>query len=352
MEDQTPETKSHRPGVFPLFTLFGIRVSIHWTWLIIAVVMIQTRMGDYRSPIWNVAEYLSLFAIVLMHEFGHALACRSVGGEANRIMLWPLGGVAFVSPPPRAGAYLWSIIAGPLVNAILVPVTYGAVAIYEIHGAGFAGGMPRTDFGVYLSMMAIINLVLLVFNMLPIYPLDGGQVLRGVLWLFVGPIRSLSIAARVGLLGAIAFGAIALRTGNPWLFALALFAAFQCMIGLRQAQWLRERLAALPRGIPVGRGSRNAVPSSPASVTDVYTPAPGPPVPVASPAAGHRSVARCPKCHRPAPAGPLWQCDCGGQFDLFAENARCPECQSLQTVTGCPYCGEFTQTTEWSRPPE
>src|SRR5213078_4291206 len=71
-----------------------------------------------------------LFAIVLLHEFGHALACRQVGGRADRILLWPLGGVAFVDPPPRAGAMLWSIVAGPLVNVLLAPVTIGAYLAY------------------------------------------------------------------------------------------------------------------------------------------------------------------------------------------------------------------------------
>jgi Zn-dependent protease len=58
----------------------------------------------------------------LFHEFGHALACRQVGGQADLIVLWPLGGVAYVSPPPRPGALLWRIAAGPLVNVLLVPV--------------------------------------------------------------------------------------------------------------------------------------------------------------------------------------------------------------------------------------
>ena len=56
------------------------------------------------------------------HEFGHALACRQVGGSANQIILWPLGGVAYVNPPQRPGATLWSIAAGPLVNVALLPV--------------------------------------------------------------------------------------------------------------------------------------------------------------------------------------------------------------------------------------
>ena len=79
---------------------------------------------SYSSITWNIIEYLSLFLIVMLHEFGHALACRQVGGEANRIVLWPLGGVAYVDPPPRPGATLWSIAAGPLVNVALLPILY------------------------------------------------------------------------------------------------------------------------------------------------------------------------------------------------------------------------------------
>ena len=88
-------------GSIPLFRIVGIQVYLHWTWLLIAYFEIVNRVNRYQSMIWNVIEYLALFGIVLMHEFGHALACRQVGGQANRIMLWPLGGVAFVQPPPR-----------------------------------------------------------------------------------------------------------------------------------------------------------------------------------------------------------------------------------------------------------
>jgi Zn-dependent protease len=113
-------------GSFRLFRLAGIDVYLHWSWLLAAVVLISFRKGSYGSPVWNVAEYLALFGIVLLHEFGHSLACRSVGGQADTIVLWPLGGIAFVAPPPRPGAVLWSIAAGPLVNVLLVPVTVGA----------------------------------------------------------------------------------------------------------------------------------------------------------------------------------------------------------------------------------
>src|SRR5436189_3949491 len=91
-------------GSFRLFRFAGITVYLHWTWFLVAYIQIINRFNHYDSQAWNVLEYVALFGIVTLHEFGHALACRSVGGRAEQIVLWPLGGVAFVSPPPRPGA--------------------------------------------------------------------------------------------------------------------------------------------------------------------------------------------------------------------------------------------------------
>ena len=91
-------------GSFPLGRIFGVAVLVHWSWLLVAIFEVKARVGHYTADAWNVAEYLTLFAIVLAHELGHALACRSVGGQAERILLWPLGGIAFVRPPARPGA--------------------------------------------------------------------------------------------------------------------------------------------------------------------------------------------------------------------------------------------------------
>src|SRR6267143_2760600 len=113
---------SARQGSIRLFRFAGIDLFLHWSWFLVAAYEIQVRAGSYSSITWNVLEYLALFLIVMLHEFGHALACRQVGGRANQIVLWPLGGVAYVDPPPRPGATLWSIAAGPLVNVALLPV--------------------------------------------------------------------------------------------------------------------------------------------------------------------------------------------------------------------------------------
>src|SRR5579871_4564293 len=130
-----------RRGSFHLFRFSGIDVFLHWSWFLVAVYEIQTRSGSYSSITWNIAEYVALFLIVMLHEFGHALACRQVGGRANQIVLWPLGGVAYVDPPQRPGATLWSIAAGPLVNVALTPIF--CAAWFFAHIAGWEGHFPN-----------------------------------------------------------------------------------------------------------------------------------------------------------------------------------------------------------------
>src|SRR5436305_1658501 len=113
-------------GTIRLFKFSGIQVYLHFSWFIVAAYQLTQRMNKYQSSIFALYEYVALFGIVLLHEFGHALACRQTGGTANHIVLWPLGGIAFVNPPRRAGAMLWSIAAGPLVNVMLLPVLSAA----------------------------------------------------------------------------------------------------------------------------------------------------------------------------------------------------------------------------------
>jgi Zn-dependent protease len=183
--------------------------------------------------------YVALFAIVTMHEFGHALACRSVGGQAKHIVLWPLGGVAFVSPPQRPGAVLWSIVAGPLVNVMLVPVT---VLLYFGVG-GTLGNLfvlpPQGgDLVVFCRFLLLINLMLLIFNMLPVYPLDGGQTLMALLWFVIGRALSLQIVSIIGLVVAGFVVLLAAVFMDLWMMVLALFIGFQAWVGFQNGMKL------------------------------------------------------------------------------------------------------------------
>ena len=221
-------------GTIRLFKFSGITVYLHFSWFLIAAYEFSRRTGVYTSMVWAAFEYLALFAIVLLHEFGHALACRQTGGVADRIVLWPLGGIAFVNPPRRPGAMLWSIAAGPLVNVILLPILSIALTVSRI------GVDEPGDFGLFLYHVWWINLALLIFNILPVYPLDGGQILRALLWFPLGEIRSLQIASVIGLVGSIGLAGLMLLLGTPifWTAIMSLFLISRAIAGWQYAKAL------------------------------------------------------------------------------------------------------------------
>jgi Zn-dependent protease len=286
-------------GSIHLFRIKGIDVYLNWTWFLVALFEIQARKGRYSSVVWNVIEYLALFAIVLTHEFGHALACRSVGGTADKIMLWPLGGVAYVSPPQRPGATLWSIAAGPLVNVALVPVLWLA--------ASLQGQTSMPDLQTLLWEVFKINLYLLIFNILPIYPLDGGQILRSLLWFPLGRARSLLIASVFGFLGVAGFVLLALWEQSVWLGLIAAYAGMNCWTGFKTARALRS-LEKIPR----------------------------------------RQGFACPSCRSAPPIGPIWRCNkCDTKFDTFETGGVCPQCSARFEKTACLDCHQQAPVAEW-----
>lgn len=303
---------SNRQGSFRLFQVAGIQVYLHWSWFLVAYYGISSRSGRYSTLGWNVVEYVTLFAIVLLHEFGHALACRSVKGEANEIVLWPLGGLAYVAPPPRPGAQLWSIVAGPLVNAVLIPVLW---TVNRMGGQlGWFESAP--DLAAYLGAVQQINLGLLVFNLLPIYPLDGGQILRSLLWFPLGRARSLLAASVVGFVAvgalglfllALAFFAGARFSSLLWPALIAAFMAQQCLAGFRYGGALR-RLEQAPK---------------------------------------HADLS-CPTCHVPPPSGPVFSCGrCGMAYDPFDQHGVCPRCGTAVGGVVCPNCQAYHPLQEW-----
>ncbi len=208
---------------------------LHWSWFLVAIYEVQMWKSIFSSPVWAALLYVGLFVLVTMHEFGHALACRQVGGQANRIVLWPLGGIAFVSPPPRAGAMLWSIAAGPMVNLLLVPIL--TLAEHSAGRVGWASTNP--DAFRVLHLLWQINLALLLFNLLPIYPLDGGQIVRALLWFPLGQIRSLFIATAIGFVGGGLLMVYAFYQRSFWIGIMAFFLLSQAAVGWRQAKYLK-----------------------------------------------------------------------------------------------------------------
>ena len=294
-----------RQGSIRLFRLWGIDVHLHWSWFLVAVYSISTRVPNYTSPIWGACEYVALFLIVLMHEFGHVLACRQVGGKSDQIVLWPLGGVAYVAPPPRPGSTLWSIAAGPLVNVVLLPVLFGLVLID--HRAGWKEELP--DLHTFIRAVSFINLSLLCFNLLPVYPLDGGQILRSLLWYPLGKARSLMVATVIGFLGGAALVAVAVWGRAIWIGLMSAFLLSYCWRSFQEARVLRK-IEQLPR----------------------------------------RPEYACPTCHAAPPVGNFWRCQkCSQGFDLFANAATCPHCGEVHDVVTCVDCRNAHPLSSWEK---
>ncbi|MDB6125741.1 MAG: Peptidase [Pedosphaera sp.] len=304
-----------KQGSIRLFRLAGITVFLHWSWILFVPVRIGMRAYQYTSLTWNVVEYLALFLIVLMHEFGHSLACRQVGGQADQIILWPLGGVAYVAPPQRPGATLWSIAAGPLVNLILLPVLTGLIFLTD--ALGLQQAMPNA--AKFLNVIWTINLVLLIFNLLPIYPLDGGQILRSLLWFVLGRAQSLFVASIIGFLGVIGLIPVVLWNmhgeasgsnsvqGYIWIAVLGFFVLLNCWRGFQEARAL-SRFEKLPR---------------------------------------HAEYA-CPACKAAPPLAPMWLCgNCRNRCDIFQTLGQCPHCGAHFTSTRCLDCGVTSPIGEW-----
>jgi Zn-dependent protease len=280
-------------GSFRLFRFTGTDVFIHWTWFAAAWFVIGDRQTPYSSLAWAVLEYVAGFTLVLLHEFGHVLACRSVGGSAGRVVLWPLGGLAFVAPPPRPGANLWTTAAGPLVNVLFAPLLFG-VAFQTAPVAG----APATDIHLLCTTLALFNVVMLVFNLLPIFPLDGGRILQSLLWWPLGEHLALAIAAGVGMAFASVFGVLALLAREWWLLATAVFLLVGAYEGLARARQLgRLKSAARWEGL------------------------------------------LCGNCGIESPVGPFWLCTrCRQWFDLHGTGG-CPDGRRHTPSFSCPDCG-------------
>ena len=226
---------------FRIGTIWGIRIRLHLLFVLGGIVVVFYEWSGSNGGWTNMAYGLGalglLFVIVLFHEFGHCFGARSVGGYAEEILLWPLGGLASVSPPHTARAHLITAIAGPAVNVVFLIITAAVLVAWK----GTPGALPLNPFNPFSSTVAItsdlqywlvvfftLNLVILLFNLAPVFPFDGGRVLQCLLWPKRGFVEATLIATGVGMVGAIVIGLLGIVTGALILFAIAFFGYFTC----------------------------------------------------------------------------------------------------------------------------
>ncbi len=229
-------------GSIPIGTLFHIRIRIHASLVLFAFFTVLL------SPLGNSGEYgyavkaaltsmVILFGIVLLHEFGHCFAARAMGGHADDILLSPIGGLASTSPPRRPWPVFVTVACGPLVNVLICVLTSTALWGLNRGRVAFNPLTPLTPFkayfhgiglSYYLYWIYLVSWALLLFNLLPIYPLDGGQMLQTILWPKLGYFRSMMIATITGMVGAVVVGIIGLAKGYFLLVFVALIGFQYC----------------------------------------------------------------------------------------------------------------------------
>ncbi len=237
----------------PLYRAGGIRVRVHWlfvVWVAFELFAAATQPGRL-GPGYRALMIGALFSLVLLHEYGHCLACRRVGGTADDILLWPLGGLAFCRPPHRWRASLVTTLGGPLVNVALVPVL-GAVLLAM--GLGWdallfnpfqpGAALGRLNLSTWWHVAAwwlyYVNLALLAFNMLvPMFPMDAGRVLQEILWARLGYARSMWIATTVGLAAAGVLAVLGLAGGQNTLLMIAVLGGLTCYSERQKLRYLR-----------------------------------------------------------------------------------------------------------------
>lgn len=224
----------------------GIDVYLHAT-----LLLFLAYVGMAAGGTLAVLLVSSLFACVLLHEFGHALAARAYGIPTEDITLYPIGGVARLARMPRkAGPELLIALAGPAVNLAIAGVLAVVLAM------GPAVGPSRATTSIvpsFLASLLKLNLVLAIFNLVPAFPMDGGRVLRALLSGWMGRLRATEAAVGIGRMLAIAFGVWSLLQGNLLQAVLAVF--IYTIAGVELSRVRHEERASEP-GDAVPHGYR------------------------------------------------------------------------------------------------
>ena len=245
-----------------LFRVFGIQIGLHYSWLLIAVLVVLSLAGQFGATnpqwgpimIWGLAILTALlfFAAIVVHELSHATIAKLRGLPVKSITLFALGGVAQIEREASdAKTEFWMGIVGPITSAII-----GAVCLAGAFAFGWEpSGRHQSPAASMLGWLGVINVALAVFNMIPGFPLDGGRVLRAIIWWITGNgSRATRIAARVGQGIAFLFIIVGLFRffngagfGGLWMAFIGWF-----LLDAARSSYVQQEMVQLLRGVRVG----------------------------------------------------------------------------------------------------
>ncbi len=234
---------------FPIGRLFGSEVRVHVTFFLLLawIAIAHYQQGGAAAAINGVLFIIAIFACVVAHEFGHALTARRYGIKTPDITLLPIGGLARLERmPEKPREEIIVALAGPAVNVVIA----AALILFMNAKFDFAALERLDNPGLsFLVRLASVNIFLVLFNLIPAFPMDGGRVLRAVLAIWYPRTRATNIAARIGQGLAFAFGFFGLMTGNALLIFIAIF-VYLAATAEAQSVGLQD----ISRGLGVGDG--------------------------------------------------------------------------------------------------
>ncbi len=211
-----------------LGSVFGIKIKVHWTFIFLILWIVfseQQRGGNTSSILFNIALVLAAFVCILLHELGHALMAKRYGIQTKKITLLPIGGMASLERIPESPKQeLLVTIAGPLVNVGIAMILYFLIPVKELMHLNFTETFDMlSSFTLqnFLFYLFTVNIALVVFNLIPAFPMDGGRILRAVLALKMNRVKATQIASTLGQIMAVTFLFIGLLY-NPFLIFIAL----------------------------------------------------------------------------------------------------------------------------------
>ena len=217
---------------------FGIRIAIHWTFLLLILWIVAVNMqqgSDTAQILISVLFILALFVCVTFHELGHSLAARRYGIETKSITLLPIGGMANIEEmPEKPKQEIIVTLSGLVVNVIIALLLWAVITF--LPGYSFETELQAVTGENFLIMLMYVNLLIVAFNLIPAFPMDGGRILRALLSLRVDRLKATRYSMMAGQVFGVLFALVGLFI-NPFLFIIGVFVVIGARMEYTQVKY-------------------------------------------------------------------------------------------------------------------